>query len=54
VCFEQKKRKKNFTICLDVSKIRRKNCSNILEMGISKFENFKYLLPNRQSKEEYT
>ena len=52
MCFEQKKREENFTISLDVCKITGKNCSNILRMGISKFENFKELSPCRASKEK--
>jgi hypothetical protein len=30
-CSEQEKRKENFTLCLDVSKMTGKNFSNILE-----------------------
>jgi hypothetical protein len=31
MCFEQKKRKENFTLCMDICNITGKNCSNILK-----------------------
>jgi len=45
MCFEQEKRKKNFTLCLDVWKITDKHFSYILHLAVSKFGNFTALLP---------
>jgi hypothetical protein len=45
MCFEQEKRKENFTLCLDVWKITDKYFSCILRLDISKFGNFTALLP---------
>jgi len=44
MCFEQEKRKENFTLCLDVWKITDKHFSYILRLDISKFGNFTALL----------